>query len=85
VADVVRKGRLRWYHGHVERKDVEDWMSKCQRLEVQGCRGRGRPKKTCEQCVKCDVRKYGMQRVEPFDKDKWKSCCGSIRMYKRTL
>jgi len=35
VADVVRKGRLRWY-GHVERKDVEDWVSKCRRLEVQG-------------------------------------------------
>jgi len=25
----------------------------------------------------CDIRKYGMQRVEPFDKDKWRSCCGS--------
>jgi len=37
VADVVRRGRLRWY-GHVERKDVEDWVSKCRRLEVQGCR-----------------------------------------------
>jgi len=44
VADVVRKGRLRWY-GHVERKDVEDWGSKCWRLEIQGNRGRGRPKK----------------------------------------
>jgi len=58
VVDVVRKGRLRWY-GHVEMKDVEDWVSKCQRLEVQGCRVRGRPRKTWEQCVKCDVRKYG--------------------------
>jgi len=37
--------------------------------EVQGCRGRGRPKKTWEQSVKCDIWKYGMQRVEPFDKD----------------
>jgi len=38
-------------------------------LEVQGCRGRGRPKKTWEQSVKCDIRKYGMQRVELFDKE----------------
>jgi len=58
-------------------------------LEVQGCRGRGRPKKTWEQSVKCDIRKYGMQRVEPIDKDKWRSCCGSNRptrasMEKRT-
>jgi len=39
--------------------------------------------------VKCDIRKYGMQRVEPFDMDKWMSCCGSNRptrasMEKRT-
>jgi len=25
---------LRWY-GHVEGKDVEDWVSKCRRLEVK--------------------------------------------------
>jgi len=57
----------------------EDWESKCRRLEVQGCKSRSRPKKTWEQSVKCDIRKYGMQRVEPFDKDKWRSCCGSNR------
>jgi len=89
VADVVRKDRLRWY-GHVERKDVEDRVSKCRRLEVQGCRGRGRPKKIWEQSEKCDIRKYGMQRVKPFDKDKWRSYCGSHRptrssMEKKTL
>jgi len=44
---------------------VEDWVSKCQRLEVQGCRGRGRPKKTWEQSVKCDIRiKYVGQNVD---------------------
>jgi len=50
------------------------WRTGCQsvgRLEVQGCRGRGRPKKTWEQSMKCDIKKYGMQRVEPFDKNKW--------------
>jgi len=52
-------------------------VSKCRRLEVQGCRGR--PKKTWEHSVKCDIRKYGMQRSEPFDRDKWRSCCGSNR------
>jgi len=35
VADVVRKGRIRWY-GHVERKDVEDWVSKCRRFRGAG-------------------------------------------------
>jgi len=56
-----------------------------QRLEVQGYRGRGRPKKTWEQIVKCDIRKYGMQRVEPFDKNKWRSCCGSSRTNRASM
>jgi len=29
--------------------------------------------------VKCDIRKYSKQRVELFDKDKWRSCCESNR------
>jgi len=70
----------------LERKDVEDLVSKCWRFEVQGCRGRDRPRKTWEQSVNCDIRKYGMQRVGPFNRDKW-SCCGSTRaiMEKRML
>ena len=50
VADVVRHGRLRWF-GHLERKSVDDWMSACRRLVVKGTRGRGRSRKTWEQCV----------------------------------
>jgi len=40
----------------VERKDVEDWVLMCRRLEIQVCRGRGRPKKIWEQSVKSDIR-----------------------------
>ena len=43
VVEIVEKGRLRWY-GHVERKDAEDWVSKCRGLEVLGGRGEGRLK-----------------------------------------
>jgi len=48
VSEVVEKNRLRWF-GHVERKDVEDWVSRCRKLEVVGNRGRvlrGRPRKS---------------------------------------
>jgi hypothetical protein len=74
VVEVVEKGRLRWY-GHVERKDADDWVSKCREMEVVGSRGRGRPRKTWRQCVDGDRRKYGMQRVEPSDRDLWRECC----------
>ena len=40
VAEVMRRGRLRWF-GHVERKEVDDWVSACRNLEMTGSRGRG--------------------------------------------
>ena len=41
VADVVRRERLRWF-GYLERKSVDDWVSACRRLMVDGTRGRNR-------------------------------------------
>jgi len=66
VSEVVEKNRLRWF-GHVERKDVEDWVSRCRKLEVVGNRGRGRPRKSWQQCVDGDKRKHGMLRVDSWD------------------
>ena len=48
VADVVRHGKLRWF-GHLECKSVEDWVSACRGLVVEGARGRGRSRKMWEQ------------------------------------
>ena len=45
VVEVMRRGRLRWF-GHVERKEVDDWVSACKNLEVAGRRERGRPRMT---------------------------------------
>ena len=35
VANVVRRGRLRWF-GHLERRSVDGWMSACRKVEVAG-------------------------------------------------
>ena len=59
VADVVRRGRLRWF-GHLERKSVDDWVSACRGLVVEGTRGRGRCRKTWEQCVRDDMKLSGL-------------------------
>ena len=45
VVEVMRRGRLRWF-GHVEWKEVDDWVSACRNLEVAGSRGRGRLRMT---------------------------------------
>ena len=60
VADVVRRGRLRWL-GHLERKSVDDWVSSCRRLVVEGARGQSRSRKTWEQYVKDDMKLLGLQ------------------------
>ena len=36
----MRRGRLSWF-GHVEQKEVHDWVSACRNLEVAGSTGRG--------------------------------------------
>ena len=41
----MRRGRL-WWVEHVERKEVDEWVSACWNLEVAGSRGRGRPRMT---------------------------------------
>ena len=58
VYDIVRRGRLRWF-GYVERKPDEDWVKRCQSLEVVGKAGRGRGRKTWLKCVKHDMKDVG--------------------------
>ena len=37
VAEVVRRGRLRWF-GHMDRNSGDDWVSACRNIEVAGMR-----------------------------------------------
>ena len=41
VAEVVRRGRLRWF-GHVEHKSGSDCVSACRNVKVVGEKSRGR-------------------------------------------
>ena len=45
ITDVLCKTRLRWF-GHVERMDKENAINNCRFIEVDGLRGKGRPRKT---------------------------------------
>jgi hypothetical protein len=47
---------LRWF-GHVERKEDDDWVKRCTRMEVVGKRPRGRPRKTWTSTLKDDMKK----------------------------
>jgi len=51
VEEVVSYGRLRWY-GHMDRIDKSDWVSVCRELQVELTKGKGRVRKTGNECVK---------------------------------
>ena len=63
VVEVMRLVRLRWF-GHVEQKEVDDWVSACRNLEVAGSRD------DLESMVGWGCEGYGMA----MDREKWR--CG---------
>jgi hypothetical protein len=67
VTDVMRRGRLRWY-GHVERKNDEDWTSKCRYIEVEGKRRKGKGKKTWGEGLAHDMKLFGMTKEMAQDR-----------------
>ena len=71
VGEVMRRRRLRWL-GHVLRKDDEDWVKKCMDMEVDGRRGRGRPRKRWIEVVTCDMKERGLLREDIFDRGRWR-------------
>ena len=72
---VMRRRRLRWFR-HVERKEVDDWVSACRNLKVAGSRGRGKPRMTCES-TNGDMKDMGLRPEMAMDREKWR--CGIMR------
>ena len=71
VSVVVRRGRMRWF-GHVERMDAENWVSACRLMKVDGSKGRGRGRKTWQECVNDDMRKLKLVREDAQDRAGWR-------------
>ena len=71
IADVVRRGRLRWY-GHVVRKEENDWVKKVMSFNVEGTRPSGRPKKTWQTTVLADMRILSINHEVAMDRSRWK-------------
>ena len=63
VDRVVSRGRLRLF-GHVERKEADDWVSKCRNLEVVGGARKQRGRKTWMECVKKDMKEGGLKKED---------------------
>ena len=79
VAEVVRRNRLRWF-GHIERMRAGNWVSQCREIKVEGSRGRGRSRKTWNECVVDDMRKIGVTREDAQDRAVWRSAIMGNRL-----
>ena len=56
VSKKIQESRMRWY-GHLRRREGEDHVGReAMDMEVEGSRGRGRPKTRWKDCIRNDLR-----------------------------
>ena len=71
IVEVVRQGSLRWL-GHVVRKEDDDCVKQAWRFEVEGSRGRGRPRLTWKGMIENLCRGLGLVLEDGYDRVKWR-------------
>ena len=71
ASTLISRSRLRWL-GHVERKDKEDWISRCRDMRVEEKWVRGRGKKKWMECVSGDMKLMGLRVEEAQNRNLWK-------------
>ncbi|KAM1143650.1 hypothetical protein ACFX2B_032151 [Malus domestica] len=69
----MRENRLRWL-GHVQRRPTDAPIRRCDYgTEVQGRRGRGRPRKTLEETLRKDLEYLDLTKDMTQDRAQWRS------------
>ncbi|KAM2387188.1 hypothetical protein ACFX1X_039558 [Malus domestica] len=69
----MRENRLRWF-GHVQRRPTDAPIRRCDYgTEVQGRRGRGRPRKTFEETLRKDLEYLDLTKDMTQDRAQWRS------------
>ena len=71
IVEVVRQGSLRWL-GHVVRKEDDDCVKQAWSFEVEGSRGRGRPRLTWKGMMENLCRGLGLVLEDGYDRVKWR-------------
>ena len=69
IVEVVRQGSLRWL-GHVVRKEDDHCVKQAWRFEVEGSRGRGRPRLTWKGMIENLCRGLGLVLEDGYDRVK---------------
>ncbi|KAI5748064.1 hypothetical protein M8J77_021517 [Diaphorina citri] len=71
ISKKIQERRQQCY-GHVQRREENYVGTKIARLEEEGKRGRGRPKKKWENCINEDLRENGLSGNEVHNRTDWK-------------
>ncbi|XP_050534488.1 uncharacterized protein LOC126901782 [Daktulosphaira vitifoliae] len=71
IVDKMRENRLRWF-GHVMRREELEAIRTVIAMNVEGRRGRGRPKKRWKDANECDMRTADVSVDDVGDRVKWK-------------
>ena len=69
IQTLLQYNRLRWF-GHVVRND--GCINSITEFEVDGQRGRGRPKKTWKDTINNDLRHWKLSRADPANRMEWR-------------
>ena len=69
IQTLLRYNRLRWF-GHVVRND--GCINNITEFEVDGLRGRGRPKNTWKDTITNDLRHWKLSRADPANRIEWR-------------
>ena len=70
IEEMLRRARLRWF-GHVMRKEYNDWVKRCTKLEVQGNTSKG-PRKTWMRTLKEDMKLKGLKVGDCSNRQRWR-------------
>ncbi|KAM1765238.1 hypothetical protein ACFX11_004391 [Malus domestica] len=73
IVGKLRENRLRWF-GHMQRRPTDVPVRRCDYgTEVQGRRGRGRPRKTLEETLRKDLEYLDLTENMTHDRAQWHS------------
>ena len=68
---IAKASCMRWYD-HVLRKEDENVTVKALKFEVNGSRGRGRPKQTRKKQAENEMKKNGLVKENGCNRTKWR-------------
>lgn len=71
ISKKAQEGRLRWY-GHILRREEDHVGKQTMKMEVQGRRRRGRPRKRWSDCVREDLRVKGIDEAAANNRSRWR-------------